>query len=264
MRPEPRFLTIILHRDGELQSRSYRVPLWVLRITLISGLCLAAAIILGAALYLPLVRTAARVPGMTQDVIRLEAENAKIRQLVAALDSAESRYAQVRQMLGGDVVPDPVAFATTLPVAPALHARAPGSGSRFEVGPSVPRHWPLDDPGYITQGQVGTGTRDEAHPGIDIAIPAGTMVRAAGGGSVLQSGTDPEYGTFVLLQHPDGYQTMYGHLSRITTAPSDSVAAGQVIGVSGNTGRSSAPHLHFEIRRDGRSLDPLTMVREGS
>jgi murein DD-endopeptidase MepM/ murein hydrolase activator NlpD len=56
---------------------------------------------------------------------------------------------------------------------------------------------------------------------------------------------------------------MYGHLSRILVAAGDSVASGQVIGLSGNTGRSSAPHLHFEIRQRGLSLDPQTLVKEG-
>ena len=100
--------------------------------------------------------------------------------------------------------------------------------------------------------------------GIDIAMPIGSMVRASGGGTVLQTGLDPEYGIYVLLQHPEGYQTMYGHLSRSTVATGTQVESGQVIGLSGNTGRSSAPHLHFEIRQGSRTLDPLTMVKEGS
>jgi murein DD-endopeptidase MepM/ murein hydrolase activator NlpD len=67
----------------------------------------------------------------------------------------------------------------------------------------------------------------------------------------------------VLLDHPDAYQTMYGHLSRIVVAVDKAVAPGEVIGLSGNTGRSTAPHLHFEVRRSGLSLDPLTLVKEG-
>ena len=132
------------------------------------------------------------------------------------------------------------------------------------VGLSVPRRWPLDEPGYITRGQVSTGETDEVHPGIDIAVATGSLVRAAGGGTVHQQGEDPEYGLFVLLDHPDDYQTMYGHLSRILVQPGASVAPGQVIGLSGNTGRSTAPHLHFEVRQKGVSLDPRTMVKEGS
>ena len=110
----------------------------------------------------------------------------------------------------------------------------------------------------------GTGTSDEAHPGIDIAVAVGSIVRASGGGTVHQLGEDPEYGFFVLLDHLDDYQTMYGHLSRILVEPGASVAPGQVIGLSGTSGRSTAPHLHFEIRQKGVSLDPRTMVKEGS
>jgi murein DD-endopeptidase MepM/ murein hydrolase activator NlpD len=127
----------------------------------------------------------------------------------------------------------------------------------------VPQQWPLDETGYVTRGQVKAGGRDEAHPGIDIAVSVGSLVRASGGAVVRQSGEDPEYGLFVLLEHMDGYQTMYGHLSRILVAADDSVARGQVIGLSGNTGRSTAPHLHFEIRQRGLSLDPQTLVKEG-
>jgi murein DD-endopeptidase MepM/ murein hydrolase activator NlpD len=89
------------------------------------------------------------------------------------------------------------------------------------------------------------------------------VVRAAGGASVREAGEDPEYGFFVLLDHPEEYQTMYGHLSRILVTQGGTVTSGEVIGLSGNTGRSTAPHLHFEIRQRGSLLDPLTMVKEG-
>ena len=84
----------------------------------------------------------------------------------------------------------------------------------------------------------------------------------SGAGTVERAGSDPEYGSFVLLQHPDSYQTMYGHLSRILADSGTTVQAGEAIGLSGNSGRSTAPHLHFEIRRQGVSLDPLTLVKD--
>jgi murein DD-endopeptidase MepM/ murein hydrolase activator NlpD len=264
MTPNRPHITILVHRDGELNSRSFRLPVWALRAAAAAGIFLGCILVLGLALYLPIVRTAARVPGLRNQVSNLEEENAKIRQLVAALDSAEARYTQIRQMMGADIVPDPVARGSGLLVAPAIRAHVPGVSVAYEDGASLPRHWPLDDPGYITRGQVGSGTADESHPGIDIAIPVGSLVRAAGGGTVLQAGSDSVYGFFVLLEHPEGYRTMYGHLSRVAVTQGTVIAAGEVIGLSGNSGRSSAPHLHFEIRQEDRSLDPLDMVKEGS
>jgi murein DD-endopeptidase MepM/ murein hydrolase activator NlpD len=89
------------------------------------------------------------------------------------------------------------------------------------------------------------------------------VVRASGGASVREAGEDAEYGFFVLLDHPEEYQTMYGHLSRILVTHGATVAAGEVLGLTGNSGRSTAPHLHFEIRQRGSSLDPMTLVKEG-
>lgn len=258
-----RSLTIILQPDGALTSRTFRIPIWVLRLVAVVAIVIGTSAALAAALYLPIIRAAARVPGLQREITGLKADNARIRQLVVALDSAEQRYAKIRQMLGADIVPDPVSLSMPLPVAPAIRARAVDAPTRYETGQSVPGHWPLDDAGYITRGQIGTGTVDEAHPGLDVAIPIGSLVRASGGGTVLQTGTDPEYGTFVLIQHPEGYQSMYGHLDRSTVHAGQSVGAGEVVGLSGNTGRSSAPHLHFEIRLEGRSLDPTTLVKEG-
>lgn len=148
--------------------------------------------------------------------------------------------------------------------APDLVARVPGSSPVYEPGPSAPSHWPVDVPGYVTRGQVRPGDQSETHPGIDIALAVGTQIRASGGGTVVMAGTDTSYGLFVLLRHPDGYESMYGHASRLLVRENDEVSAGQVIALSGSTGRSTAPHLHFEIRRGGRSLDPLTLVKEGN
>jgi murein DD-endopeptidase MepM/ murein hydrolase activator NlpD len=159
-------------------------------------------------------------------------------------------------------VRDAVTKTAELPVAPPIRARL-ASASAPASGLTIPRHWPLDESGYITRGQVKAGGRDEAHPGIDIAVAIGNLVRASGGATVRQAGQDPEYGLFVLLEHPEEYQTMYGHLSRILVTVGETVGAGQVVGLSGNSGRSTAPHLHFEIRQRGLSLDPMTMVKEG-
>ena len=136
--------------------------------------------------------------------------------------------------------------------------------SPADTGLTVPRRWPLDEPGYITRGQsAAKDSSEELHPGIDIAVSVGSMVRASGGATVRQAGEDPSTATSSCSTTPDEYQTMYGHLSRILVTEGQKVASGEVIGLSGNTGRSTAPHLHFEIRQQGVSLDPRTMVKEG-
>jgi murein DD-endopeptidase MepM/ murein hydrolase activator NlpD len=260
----PRAVTIVIQQDGAIRSQTYRVPVWLLRAGVGFMAAAAVAAVVVAALYGPLLRSAARVPGLEHQIAKLEADNAKVRQLSAALDSVESRYAQVRQMIGGDIVRDPLTLGSPLPLAPAVLAHVADAPRGPSVGLSLPRRWPLDEPGYVTRGQIGTGAPDEVHPGLDVAVATGSIVRASGGGTVHQLGEDPEYGLFVLLDHPSDFQTMYGHLSRILVEPGASVAPGQVIGLSGNTGRSTAPHLHFEIRQKGVSVDPRTMVKEGS
>lgn len=267
MRPRLRAVTVVIQRDGATRSQTFRVPVWVVRALVGFGAAATVGAIVVAALYGPLVRSAIRVPGLERRVAKLQAENDKVRQLSAALDTAESRYAQMRQMVGGDILRDPLTLGASLPVAPPIVARASTKpGLRVDTGLTVPRRWPLDEPGYITRGQSAShdsSDSEEVHPGIDIAVPAESVVRASGGGTVHQVGDDPEYGLFVLLDHAGEYQTMYGHLSRIVVQAEQKVAAGEVIGLSGNTGRSTAPHLHFEIRQNGVSVDPRTMITEG-
>ncbi|MFZ5624330.1 MAG: M23 family metallopeptidase [Gemmatimonadota bacterium] len=256
-------VTIMIHRDGALESRTIRIPLWSVRAGLIAATVLAAALLLGLALYLPIVRAAARVPSLEREVARLEAERAKVQELAAALDSVESRYAQLRKLIGADIVPDPALLAPPLAVAPAIRARVAGWPA-YEQGPSRPTHWPLQEAGYVTRRYGESGdTADGTHPGIDVAIGVGTPVRAAGGGTVVEARSDREYGLMIRLQHPEGYESVYGHLSRLLAEEGQQVNAGEVIGLAGNTGNSSAPHLHFELRREGKSIDPLTLVKEG-
>lgn len=266
-----RGVTIVVHADGDLESKQYRLPRWAVLAGKWGAGATAVLVVLFFAFAGPISRSAARVPGLEREVARLRVENSRVQQLAAALNRAEANYQELRQMLGTRAPPvtrsgGSVARATDLTTtmrATPIRAARPGRGNRFETGESVPAHWPLDVQGFVTRGQVRPGVVDESHPGIDIAVPLGTPVRASGGASVSAAGYDADYGLFVLLRHPSGYETMYGHMSRLIAAEGDEVQAGQVIGLSGNSGRSTAPHLHFEIRRDNKSVDPLDLVKEG-
>jgi murein DD-endopeptidase MepM/ murein hydrolase activator NlpD len=263
MKRRSRWVTILIQSDGAMKTRSIRLRTWTLRLGAWLMAVLALLLLVLGVLYGPVLRAAARVPGMERELSRLKAENGRVRELSAALDRAEARYAQVRQMMGGSIVRDPLSITTTLPVAPPIRARLASGPGPVPMGLSQPQHWPLDETGYVTRGQIKAGGREEAHKGIDIAVSVGSLVRASGGAVVREAREDPEYGLFVLLEHSDDYQTMYGHLSRILVTPASTVVAGEVIGLSGNSGRSTAPHLHFEIRQGTSAVDPQTMVKEG-
>ncbi len=260
----PKRVTVMIHTEDASASRSWRLPVWVFRAAVGGAIVLGLALLAGVAFYVPILRAAGSVPLLRGRIAELEAENARVEQLAAALDSAEARYGRVRAVMG---LPDSAravegAPAAALVAAPALRVPIPGAGATAGPGPSAPDRWPLDEPGYLTRGAIAPNGVEEEHVGIDIAVPVGQVVRAAGGGVVLLAAPDPVYGLHVLLQHPGDLRTMYGHLSRLTVAVGDTVPRGAVLGLSGNTGRSTAPHLHFEVRRGDRPLDPLTFVRE--
>jgi murein DD-endopeptidase MepM/ murein hydrolase activator NlpD len=119
-------------------------------------------------------------------------------------------------------------------------------------------------PGRITSGMgmrkhpVG-GFRGK-HTGIDLAASPGTRIDAAAAGTVLQTGEGEYIGKFVILGHKDSYTTIYGHCSQILTAAGKSVKKGQIIAKVGNTGRTTGPHLHFEIRKNGIPQNPLSYL----
>lgn len=100
------------------------------------------------------------------------------------------------------------------------------------------------------------------HPGDDIANSTGTPVAAADSGRVVTVTRDNrDYGWHVIINHGNGYSTLYGHLSRIDVSEGQNVSRGQQVGLMGSTGRSTGPHLHFEIRTSGGRINPLSVLR---
>jgi murein DD-endopeptidase MepM/ murein hydrolase activator NlpD len=100
------------------------------------------------------------------------------------------------------------------------------------------------------------------HRGVDIAAPEGTEVRAAQAGRVVYSGYQPGYGNLVVVEHSGGFETRYAHLGSLSVRAGDTLLEKQVLGTVGSTGRSTGPHLHFEVRRDGNAVDPKAWVAE--
>ena len=99
------------------------------------------------------------------------------------------------------------------------------------------------------------------HEGMDLAAPEGTEVFAVGDGIVTDMGFDPIYGNYVVISHGGSLASLYGHLQKIETVLRSGVKSGTLIGRVGSTGQSTGPHLHFELRQDGRAIDPAGRLR---
>jgi murein DD-endopeptidase MepM/ murein hydrolase activator NlpD len=105
------------------------------------------------------------------------------------------------------------------------------------------------------------GGHAKFHGGIDLAAAYGTAVPAAAGGTVVTAAEQGAYGLTVVVRHPGGYESRYAHLSSLSVNVGDQIAGGTVLGRVGSTGRSTAPHLHFEVTRAGQRVDPERFVR---
>jgi murein DD-endopeptidase MepM/ murein hydrolase activator NlpD len=101
------------------------------------------------------------------------------------------------------------------------------------------------------------------HPGIDLRAGAGSKVRATAAGKVTVASWTGGYGNMVEIDHGGGLRTRYGHLSKIEVKVGEEIAAGEEIGRTGSTGRSTGPHLHYEVRVDGAAIDPMTWIKAG-
>lgn len=101
------------------------------------------------------------------------------------------------------------------------------------------------------------------HPGIDFRDPVGSDVPATAAGVVTRAGWAGGYGNMVELDHGGGYATRYAHLSEIDVKVGDKVKLGQTLGRTGSTGRSTGPHLHYEVRHNGKPVNPVAFLKAG-
>jgi lipoprotein NlpD len=154
----------------------------------------------------------------------------------------------------------PTAVASAPPPAvapePAAGATPPDDGADAAFAGKL--RWPLAEPKLSSPFGPRAG---RPHEGIDLAAPLGTPILAAANGQVVYAGDGVSgYGNMVVLQHPDGLLTVYAHNSLVMVRTGDTIAAGQEIARVGMSGRATAPHLHFEVRRAQLPRDPLRFL----
>jgi murein DD-endopeptidase MepM/ murein hydrolase activator NlpD len=212
------------------------------------------------------------------------------RKVIAATGLPLSRFGKA-ELAGAASVPSPVFALRDVSRTPSSENAMGGpllpphaqSASRFEdmliradraiVQASLTRHVtgrlplsrPLSPEHDITSSfgtRIDPFTRGLAmHSGIDFRAPTGTPVRATAPGKVIEAGTNGGYGRMIEIDHGHGISTRYAHLSSIAVNEGDTIRKGQIIGAVGSTGRSTGPHLHYEIRIDEDASDPMRFLR---
>ena len=244
--PHAGSMIIQVQREGGLANRTIILgtrQVQLLRFFMSRGGRLVLALLVLSWVFFGVQST--RVPLLTSRLRHMEHDARRLDTLQQTLTQLQRQYDQLQVMLG---------------------AKATGGtgGAPDSVALTVPSLWPLAVPGYVTRGMTNSNDFSDAHPGLDVAAEIGTEIRAAGGGVVVEVKEDEEYGLAVRLAHLDGYETLYAHTSRVLVQEGDRVPAGTVIALSGNSGRSTAPHLHYEVRRAGKMLDPMQLISKDS
>ena len=136
-------------------------------------------------------------------------------------------------------------------------ASVPPASTLATTTSSEPRWW------WPVSGRVTSeyGPRNgKTHVGLDVGAPIGRSVQPVSAGTVVHAGSRGGYGLLVVLDHGDGWRSRYGHLSEVLVDLGDELFIDDVLGLVGTTGNSTGPHLHLELRQNGRSVDPLTVL----
>ena len=180
----------------------------------------------------------------------MEAEFAKLGALKAELARLRGVEDKVRGMLQTNRQPDTLSVSQ-ISSAPAPEPGLPTTALPVKPG-SVANSTPAIRP---VKGWVSAGLSAE-HQGVDIAAREGEPVQAAADGIVTFAGWDSYFGNKIEIAHGAKYATMYGHNAKLLVKTGDRVKQGQIIALVGSTGKSSGPHLHYELKVDGQSVDP--------
>lgn len=264
-------VTFLIVPEGSPKSLKFTLSLWASYAITGGFAFLLVFVIAMSVLHGKLLYDVLLGQSLKQENSKLRAYNARVVELEKELGDYKAFVGKVAELAGvqyGDSAEsrsdeyDTTADAEASEMISPLTEREGGvlsaadsvqSGADSLTG--VPRGAPIA--GWITQGfSMDVPDFRSAHPGVDFAAKTGTDVKATAGGMVILAGWDEIYGNLVAIDHLNGYVTYYGHNSKNLVKVGDIVTRGQIIALSGNTGRSSAPHLHYEIRKDDVPVNP--------
>jgi len=285
----PDFFTVIFVPNARAKFRKYQVPLNVAKL---AGRAAAAVAIVGVGAmihYSALLFEVSRLRKVEQESRNLLAKTHQIEQDAAALRAQMGQLSGIVNklgvMAGVDAPPPDPSVGGTGGIA-STDASAPSAASFEEMSTrlaelteksrdltgvfekqrsilsTTPSVWPVR--GYLSAGfgnrsDPFTGLKD-FHPGLDISAPLGTKILSPADGTVIFAGVKGGYGNAVTVSHGRGIVTHYGHLDAFNVRAGQAVRRGSVLGFVGSTGRSTAPHLHYEVWLNGSNQNPLLYI----
>lgn len=258
--PHAGAMIIHVQRESGLANRTLIFTQRQVRLFRIGAIVLGTLIAFGAVSWFFLAAQAARVPYLTRRVNQLQHDVSRLDTLQHSLNELAARFQQVQHMMGSSSMPatttaavasinDTLSKNKPATVAAVAPARATPVDSLV-----LPDRWPLPMAGTLLSSST---------PALEIGVPVGTPVRAAGAGVVVEVADDSTLGKLIRISHRSGYETLYGGASEVRVSKGQRVAAGAVIALSGDAPGTLEPHLHFEMRRHGVAIDASSVIKKG-
>ncbi len=266
--------TVVVLSENQAQMRQFRFHRNWFIVAVGAAIGLLALLFVFAGLTISLSGQVEDNTALKARVVELEATNERIRDIAERLAELKQFEEQLRRglQLPQGALPKGDALEPTPNVAPLreeISRPADLQGIYSEriteiatdgvLPTDIPTHPPVR--GYVTRKfELSSTLHETGHFGLDVAGRIGTPINASANGLVIFSGWSYPYGNLVVIEHKSGYTTFYGHNQILLVEPGDRVLMGQPIALLGNSGRSSAPHLHFEIWKDGLRVDPESLL----
>jgi len=267
-----RYITLMYLPDQPGKTYSFRIPELLAYVLAGVGVLLFLGTVTGILLLGKLGSMNIKMKGLTAENLVLLEENRKLQQLEENLKANTLLLRKVMGLVGvSDLQPSGLGMTTTDSVVAAFMESSevlmnlPNPRGNDEIKEVVPSGLPA--PGRITRA---FNPHDEnisrRHLGIDIAVKEGTKVYATADGVVEFSGWDDMFGKYIIINHSgkngsEGFKTYYGHNLVNLVSEGEVVMRGDLIALSGNTGRSTGPHIHYEIRQNEQAVDPLEYAK---
>ncbi|MCP4726954.1 MAG: M23 family metallopeptidase [bacterium] len=242
-----KYISFLIVPEEGGKTVNFRIHRFTLRIGLVVVGLLFIALIVAAIFYGRLVKQASDVVRLRSENAMLLEQNAEVIKFKKELQKNRKFVNRIAELAGLEGITEEDSLYSEM-------SAESESISEQTDGVSVPSGYPIR--GFISKRFSESGLFGEKHLGLDFSCPEGSMIRSTADGIVKSANWDDYFGYTLVIEHPGGYSTTYAHNKELRVSEGDKVKRGDVIALSGNSGKSSGPHLHYEIRKDGKQLDP--------